>query len=133
MGGLGDGRDGLTEALQATGVAGDKADQSHPLEPVPLDAEHHRLAGVAGEILLRRSGRQEAAELPVEPLQHGVLELGVWGSGLQILLGDRNGEHVTVPVGEFDVLSGERNLQYKNARTRGGRRLSLLNSQEAIR
>lgn len=129
MSGLGDRRDGFTEALKATGVAAIEAEQSHPLERLPLDAESHRLPGLAGEILLRRSGRQEAPELAVQLLQDGVLELGVRGLGLQIVLGDSNSQYVSVPVGKFNVLSGKSNLQERKNK----RWPQVLNSLEANR
>ena len=87
-----------------------KANQTHPLETLPWEAENHRLPGFPREILLRRSLRQETADLAVQLLQHGILEFGV-RAFRQIILCDRNGEYISLPIGEFDVFSGKSNLQ----------------------
>lgn len=86
---------------------GKTTEESHPLEPLPLDAEDQRLPGLAGEILLCRCGAQEAAELAVKLLQDGAVELGA----PHVLLGDGNGEYISTPLREIDVFSRKTDLK----------------------
>ena len=68
------------------------------------------MPGFPREIFLRCSLRQETAELAVQLLQDSILEFGVGILG-EILLCDRDGENIALPLGEFDVFSGKSNLE----------------------
>lgn len=113
MSGLGNRRDRLSEA-SASGGGGrgalTKTDQAHPLEALPREAEDHRLPRLPGEIFLRRSLRQEAAELAVQLLQDDILKFGVSVFG-QILLRDGDSENIALPLREFDVFRKKGDLE----------------------